>query len=82
MKSSSKMPPGTQRVMNTTTMTGVVDLIRTEAAQLQNFMVSLDQAAWARPSTCTEWTGGELEDARPGGGAKWAFILLIRTVDS
>jgi hypothetical protein len=32
---------------------GVVGLIRAEAAQLQTFMAGLDQVAWARPSACT-----------------------------
>lgn len=61
--------------MNTTAMTDVVGLIRTEAAQLQHFMAGLDQAAWARPSACTGWTVGDVFAHVTQGARTWSASI-------
>jgi uncharacterized protein (TIGR03083 family) len=61
--------------MDTTAMTDVVGLIRAEAAQLQNFMASLDSAAWARPSACTGWTVGDVFAHVTQGARNWSATI-------
>ena len=56
-------------------MTDVVGLIRAEAAQLQNFMASLDSAAWARPSACTGWTVGDVFAHVTQGARNWSVTI-------
>jgi uncharacterized protein (TIGR03083 family) len=75
MKLIPKKQPYTRRIMNTTTMTDVVGLIRVEAAQLQNLMASLNPAAWARLSACTGWTVGDVLAHVTQGARTWSASI-------
>lgn len=61
--------------MNTTATTEVIDLIGSEASQLQGFMASLDPEAWSRPSACTGWTVGDVFAHVTQGANTWSETI-------
>lgn len=61
--------------MHTIAMTEVIDLIRVEAAQLQDFLAGLDQAVWSRPSACAGWTVGDVTAHLTQGARTWGAAI-------
>ena len=46
--------------MRTTTATDMIGLVRSEAAQVRDFMADLAPEAWSRLSACAGWTVGDV----------------------
>jgi uncharacterized protein (TIGR03083 family) len=61
--------------MNTTATTEVIDLISSEASQLQGFMTDLDPEAWSRPSACAGWTVGDVFAHVTQGADTWSETI-------
>src|SRR5262245_41732625 len=57
--------------MRTTAMTEVIELIRAETSQLQNFLAGLSPEEWSRPSACAEWTVGDVVAHLTQGASTW-----------
>ena len=69
--------------MHTTVMTEVIELISTEASQLQNFLAGLRPEAWSRPSACAGWTVGDVTAHLTQGARTWSeAIARARAGDS
>ena len=50
----------------------MIDLINIEVSQLQDFVTSLDAAAWSRPSACAGWTVGDVFAHLTQGANNWS----------
>jgi uncharacterized protein (TIGR03083 family) len=61
--------------MSTTAMTEVVELIRAEASQLQNFSAGLRPEEWSRPSACAGWTVGDVFAHLTQGARTWSEAI-------
>src|SRR6266446_4903922 len=71
------------RVMRTTTMTEVIELISAEASQLQGFLAGLGTAEWSMPSACAGWTVGDVVAHLTQGARTWGEgIARARAGDS
>ena len=61
--------------MNTMAMTEVVELIRAEASQLQDFFAGLRPEEWSRPSACAGWTVGDVFAHVTQGARTWSEAI-------
>ena len=56
-------------------MNPAIELLAAEAAQLSDFLAGLDDAGWARPSACTDWTVADAAAHLAQGSAGGALAL-------
>jgi len=69
--------------MHTTAMAEVIELVRAEASQLQNFLAGLRPEEWSRPSACAGWTVGDVVAHLTQGARTWReAITRARAGDS
>jgi Mycothiol maleylpyruvate isomerase N-terminal domain len=61
--------------MNTMAMTEVVELIRAEASQLQDFFAGLRPEECSRPSACAGWTVGDVFAHVTQGARTWSEAI-------
>jgi len=61
--------------MRTTVMTEVIELIRSEASQLRNFLGGLSLEEWSRPSACAGWTIGDVVAHLTQGARTWSEAI-------
>ena len=61
--------------MRTTVMTEVIELFRTEASQLRNFLGGLSLEEWSRPSACAGWTIGDVVAHLTQGARTWGEAI-------
>src|SRR4030095_2280326 len=68
--------------MQTTAMTEMIELVRAEAAQLQDFLAGLGTEEWSRASACAGWTVGDVVAHVAQGAQTWGeAITRARTGD-
>jgi uncharacterized protein (TIGR03083 family) len=61
--------------MRTTAMTEMIELIRNEASQLQDFLAGLSPEEWSRPSACAGWTVGDVVAHVTQGARTWGEAI-------
>jgi len=61
--------------MRTTAMTEMIELIRAEASQLQDFLAGLSPEEWSRLSACAGWTVGDVVAHLTQGAWTWGEAI-------